>query len=216
MSTDNEVKLLRDEEGLFLSGDGMKIRADFKAMLPRLKNGVVQSEMLVKAAKLKNFEGTPKVLDATAGFGQDSILLAAAGCDVTMYEKDPVIADLLEDALIRGASDETLAPIVSHMHLIKGDSIKAMETMEDHFDVIVLDPMFPERNKSALVKKKFQLIHHLELPCEDEEAMLKAAMKLKPKKLIIKRPLKGPFLAGVKPSYSLSGKAIRYDCIINM
>ncbi len=83
-------------------------------------------------------------------------------------------------------------------------------------DIILLDPMFPERQKSGLVKKKFQLIHNLECPCNDEKEMLEAAMAAEPKKIIIKRPLKGPYLAGVKPSYSLTGKSIRYDCIINI
>ncbi|MBQ9863677.1 MAG: class I SAM-dependent methyltransferase, partial [Lachnospiraceae bacterium] len=50
---------------------------------------------------------------------------------------------------------------------------------------------------------------------DKEEALLNAAISLKPKKIIIKRPLKGPFLAGVKPSYSLKGKAIRVDVIVN-
>ena len=40
------------------------------------------------------------------------------------------------------------------------------------------------------------------------ECMSKAA----PDKIIVKRPLKSEFLAGRKPSYTLNGKAIRYDC----
>ncbi len=83
-------------------------------------------------------------------------------------------------------------------------------------DIILLDPMFPERQKSGLVKKKFQLIHNLECPCNDENELLEAAMAARPQKIIIKRPLKGPYLAGIKPSYSLAGKSIRYDCIINI
>ena len=66
--------------------------------------------------------------------------------------------------------------------------------------------------KLLLIKK---LLQKLESPCDKEEALLNAAMSLKPKKIIIKRPLKGPFLAGVKPSYSLKGKAIRVDVIVN-
>jgi 16S rRNA (guanine1516-N2)-methyltransferase len=80
--------------------------------------------------------------------------------------------------------------------------------------VILLDPMFPERQKSALVKKKFQLLQQLECPCTDEEELLQAAINAKPRKIIIKRPAKGPFLANRKPDYSISGKAIRYDCIV--
>ena len=80
-------------------------------------------------------------------------------------------------------------------------------------DVIYLDPMFPARQKSAAVKKKFQLLHHLEAPCANEEELLLAAIAANPRKVIIKRPIKGPLLAGIKPSYSISGKAVRYDCI---
>ena len=81
-------------------------------------------------------------------------------------------------------------------------------------DVVYLDPMFPERRKSAAVKKKFQLIHHLEAPCQDEDALLAAAISAAPRKVVVKRPAKGPNLAGVKPSHSLAGKAVRYDVIL--
>ncbi len=74
--------------------------------------------------------------------------------------------------------------------------------------------MFPEKTKSALAKKKFQLLHQLELPCENEESLLDAAIAASPRRIVIKRPLKGPFLAGRKPDFTLRGKAIRYDCIL--
>ena len=81
-------------------------------------------------------------------------------------------------------------------------------------DVVYLDPMFPGRSKSAAVKKKFQFLHRLEMPCEDEMALLEAARAAHPRKIVIKRPVKGPHLAGVKPDYTLRGKAVRYDCIV--
>ena len=80
--------------------------------------------------------------------------------------------------------------------------------------VVLLDPMFPARTKSAAVKKKFQLIHQLEKPCADEEDLLQAALLVGASKVIVKRPAKGPFLAGKKPSYSISGKAVRYDVFV--
>ena len=77
------------------------------------------------------------------------------------------------------------------------------------------EPLKLRKNtKSALVKKKFQLLHHLERPCEDEESLLQAAILARPRKIVIKRPLKGSFLAGRKPDYSLKGKAIRYDVLV--
>ena len=153
-------------------------------------------------------------LDATAGLGEDSLLLAAAGFHVRMYEKDPVIAALLEDAMNRAKELPELSAAVSRMELFKEDSISAMKNTDTSPDIILLDPMFPQRQKSALVGKKFQLIHILEKPCEDEKDLLDAAISAHPRKIIIKRPLKGSFLGGRKPDYSISGKAIRYDCIV--
>ena len=171
-----------------------------------------------KAAKLKDMDrGTgryPVILDATAGMGQDSLLLAAAGFEVEMYEQNPVIAALLADCLERAGQDPDLEEIVCRMHLHERDSIEALRNLKESPDVIYLDPMFPERQKSALVKKKFQLLHLLEMPCRDEEALFKAAVDARPFKLVVKRPLKGPKLAGITPGYSLTGKAIRYDCFV--
>ena len=211
------LKVSRD--GLSLMRDGMELRTDFAEMLPRIKQGALQREMLVKAARVKGVEA-PRAVDATAGLGEDSLLLAAAGFTVTLCEADPVIAALLEDALARASAHEVLGPIVERMHLVAGDSRIALEragaSTGAQPDVVYLDPMFPGRTKSAAVKKKFQLIHGLERPTEplDEESLLQAALAAHPRKVVIKRPVKGPYLAGVKPSHAIAGKAVRYDCIV--
>ena len=107
-----------------------------------------------------------------------------------------------------------LKAAVGRMTLISQDSVQAMKELSYEPDIVLLDPMFPERQKSALIKKKFQLLQRLESPCSNEEELLEAAQMARPKRIVIKRPLKGPYLAGKKPSYSLEGKAIRYDCMV--
>lgn len=256
---EHPLVLHRAEQGLVLEKEKMSLRCDFLEMLPRIKPGKLQTELLVKAAKIKhkdplsdsgiqsknNIEQSkvtnerslpaiPIAIDATAGLGQDSFLLAAAGFTVYMFEQDPIIAALLEDALDRAKSDPALANIIERMHLFTEDSISALQRLGTSLsrdkqtpqtsdsqpylsvkpDVIYLDPMFPERTKSAAVKKKFQLLHHLEHPCENEEELLSAAMNIRPRKIVVKRMAKGPFLAGKKPSYSIKGKSIRYDCYV--
>lgn len=211
---DRTVILKQEEKGLTLTDGELSLRGDFIDMKKRIRRNNLSHELLVRAAKIKNPAGTLTAIDATAGMGQDSLLLAAAGFDVQLYERDPVIAALLRDALGRAEQDPELAPVIKRMHLHEEDSISAMRQAEMHPDIILLDPMFPERQKSALVKKKFQLLHQLESPCADEQELLNAAQAAHPQKIIIKRPLKGPYLAGVKPSYSLRGKAVRYDCIV--
>jgi 16S rRNA (guanine1516-N2)-methyltransferase len=211
---DTELKLQRDENGLALVGNGQTLRGDFTKMLPRIRRGNLGSELLVKAAKIKGFEDTITVMDCTAGLGEDSILLAAAGFKVKLYERDNIIAALLRDSLIRAAGIPELAPIVERMELHEEDSLIALTQLTEVPEVIYLDPMFPSRQKSALVKKKFQMLQQLEQPCEEGEEFLQAAIACKPRKIVIKRPLKGEYLGNRKPDYSINGKTIRYDCIV--
>lgn len=208
------VTLCFGEDGLSLQSGEQTLRGDFLRMLPRIRTNSIGGELLVKAARGKKPVASPTAVDATAGLGEDSFLLAAAGFTVCLFESDPVIAALLRDALSRAEKEPELQEIVKRMQLTEADSIAAMPSLPEPPDLILLDPMFPKRQKSALVKKKFQLLHLLERPCSDEEALIRAAMAAHPRRIVIKRPLKGPFLAGIKPSYSLSGKAIRYDCLI--
>ena len=191
----------------------MTLRADFARLLPRLRLDRLGRELLVRAARVHGVEA-PMAVDATAGLGEDSLLLAAAGFTVTMFERDPVIAALLRDALERASNDPRLAGVVARMELVEGDSVAGLRELGFSPDVVFLDPMFPGRTKSAAVKKKFQLLHHLERPCEDEEGLLSAALAARPRKIVIKRPPKGPWLSGVKPSHSVAGKAVRYDVIV--
>ena len=181
---------------------------DLSASLPRLRADRLGRELLVRAARVRGVDG-PTCVDCTAGLGEDSLLLAAAGFRVTMFERDPTIAALLADGLARAACDPALADVVARMSLVEGDSVAGLASLG-------FAPMFPGRTKSAAVKKKFQLLHHLELPCDDTEAdvLVRAAVACGPRKVVIKRPAKGPLLAGAKPSYSVSGKAVRYDCLV--
>ena len=188
--------------------------ADFREMLPRLKQSNLQREMLVKAARIKGQEMPQTLVDATAGFGEDSLILAAAGFQVRLYEFDEIIAALLQDCMDRAREIPELMEAVGRMELVCGDSVQGMRSLDYKPDIVLLDPMFPARQKSALIKKKFQLIQRLESPCSTEMDLLEAAMAADPKRIVIKRPLKGPYLAEKKPSYSLDGKAIRYDCFV--
>ena len=166
--------------------------------------------MLVHVARTKKEH--PKAVDATAGMGEDSLLLAACGYEVTMYEQNPVVAALLKDTMRRAKKHPVLGEIVGRMKLVEGNSIELLPKQTGEPDLIYLDPMFPARQKSGLINKKLQLIQKLEQPCPEEESLLEMAMAAKPQKIIIKRPLKGACLAGISPHYTVKGKAIRYDC----
>lgn len=209
-----ELVLCLDANGLSLIGGDLRLRGDFTRMLPRLRPSNLQRELLVRASKIKGAANSPTAIDATAGLGEDALLLAASGFSVQLYEYDPVIAALLRDALRRAAAVPELTNIVGRMQLFEEDCLTAMPKLPSSPDVILLDPMFPSRQKSALIKKKFQLLQQLERPCADETALVTAAIAAHPRKVVIKRPRKGPYLAGRKPSYSLTGKSIRFDCLV--
>ena len=233
----NTARIERDEKGIYLTDGELALRVDFCEMKDRIRQANLERELLIKAVAVKGYKERLKVLDATAGLGEDSFLLAASGCEVYMYEQDDVIATLLEDGINRAKKpDDPDIPTeirdpALRLHFTRGDSINAMRDFwhgvetgsgaasEDKaqgrlFDVIYLDPMFPERRKSAAVKKKFQLLQQLERPEMRERELLEGAMLLKPRKVVIKRPVKGPFLCGIKPEYSVKGNSVRYDIVI--
>lgn len=210
----DRLVLRADADGLALVERDCIMRGDFAKLLPRLSPNNLNRELLVRASKSKGIHRSFTAVDATAGLGEDAFLLAAAGFKVQLYERNPVIAVLLYDALRRGSENPELASIINRMELYMEDSITAMPQLNFSPDIVVLDPMFPQRKKSGLTKKKFQLLHQLEQPCADEEALLNAAISCKPYRIVIKRPLKGAPLAGMKPSYTLKGDSIRYDCIV--
>ena len=201
-----------DERGLFLSDGAMTVRGDFARMAKRVKAANLNHELVVKAARVKGEPDGLTLVDATAGLGEDSLLLAAAGFEVTLFERNSVIAALLRDAIERAACDPVLSAAASRMRLIVADSTKALPRIGYRPHVVLLDPMFPDRRKSAAVKKKLQLLQRLEQPCDDEGALFDAALASAPRKVVVKRPAKGPWLAGRKPDYTLEGKAVRFDC----
>ena len=193
----------------------MQLRGDFSRVLPRLRQRNLSHELLVRAARVRGVN-EPFAVDATAGLGEDALLLAAVGFRVTMFERDATIAALLADALQRATRDPKLEAFATRMQLVAGDAIDGFSQLTERPDVVYLDPMFPARRKDAATNKKLQMLRMLERPCTEEgaEALLGAALDVGPRKVVVKRPLKGPNLAGLKPSSSFAGKVVRYDVYV--
>ena len=176
----------------------------------RLKYGGGKGQMIAKAAGIKG-SYRPSVLDATAGMGRHGLILASLGCKVDMIERMPIIAALLEDALKRAAKHEPLQEILVKIELHKCDSLAFIENITVKPDVIYLDPMFPERQKSALVKKEMRIFKNLAGTDDDSDNLLQSALTKAAKRVVVKRSRKAPFLNGMKPSYILEGKSNRFD-----
>lgn len=159
----------------------------------------------------------PRVFDATAGLGKDAFVLATLGCAVQMMERSPVAHTLLADGLRRGRGeaseqDEELVAILQRMELLSGDSIEYMATTPDMADVVYLDPMFPERQKSAAVKKEMTAFHSVVgVSLEEDAALLQAALNAARYRVVVKRPRIAPNLGNVSPNVCYEGKSSRYD-----
>ncbi len=203
-----------DERGLALVQDHMELLCNFRSMLSRVGRGHLQHEKLLRAVRMKEEVPEPFAVDATAGLGEDSFILAAAGFQVLLFEYNPVIAGLLRDGLERALKDPEIADIASRMELVEGDSVDLLAGLKRRPNLIYLDPMFPAKKKSGISTKKLQLFQKLEQPCENEEALMDAARAVHPDKIVVKRPIKGPPLAGKKPGYSIDCRNVRYDCYV--
>ncbi|WP_372874423.1 class I SAM-dependent methyltransferase [Pseudomonas sp.] len=189
------------------------VRVDFVegAVAHRRLFGGGTGQMIAKAVGVQ--PGVrPRVLDVTAGLGRDGFVLASLGCNVTLVERQPLIAALLEDGLARAASDRDVGPIVARMRLLTGNAIELMNAWQgEPPQVIYLDPMFPHRDKSALVKKEMRLFRPFVGDDLDAPALLQAALALASHRVVVKRPRKAPIIDGGKPGYALEGKSSRYD-----
>ena len=189
------------------------VRVDFVegAAAHRRLHGGGSGQMIAKAVGVQ--QGVrPHVLDATAGLGRDAFVLATLGCTVELIERQPLIAALLEDGLQRAALDAEVAPIVARMQLHCADAIELLGNWRGAIpQVIYLDPMFPHREKSALVKKEMRLFRPLVGADLDAPALLQAALALAMHRVVVKRPRKAPAVEGCKPGYALEGKSSRYD-----
>lgn len=154
----------------------------------------------------------PAVLDATAGLGRDAFVLASLGCSLILIERHPVVAALLEDGLRRAAGDPEVGPIVGRMRLVHANAIAQMLAWKDESpQVIYLDPMFPHREKTALVKKEMRLFRPLVGDDDDAAGLLAAALDLATHRVVVKRPRKAPCIEGAKPGYALEGSSSRFD-----
>ncbi|WP_370979362.1 class I SAM-dependent methyltransferase [Agaribacterium sp. ZY112] len=158
----------------------------------------------------------PSILDATAGQGGDAFVLASLGAQVLMLERTAVAYALLENALERAAAagDEELAPVIERMSLLRESALDYLPKAEA-VDIVYLDPMFPERKKSAQVKKNMRVFHSVIGADSDADDLLVPALAVARYRVVVKRPKGAPFLADTKPTYQLDGKSTRYDIYVN-
>ncbi|KTC65565.1 SAM-dependent methyltransferase [Legionella adelaidensis] len=190
------------EERLELLVEGFSpLFVDFNSSLIKKRQQAGKNQGLIQACKPG--KGL-RIIDATAGWGKDAAILASFGANVLMLERNPVMSLLLEDGLKR-------LPTSTNLSLISQDARVFLLNLppEEYPDLIYIDPMHPERQKSALVKKEMQVLQHIIGTDQDAQELIEIARNRCNKKVVVKWPQKLP--AKIKPSYSIEGKTIRFD-----
>lgn len=232
------ILLLDEKNKLSWLSDGLSVAPEWDKLQRRVVSAGRKSELLLQAVKITS---DSQVIDATAGFGHDSLILASTGAQVIMLEQQPLMALLLLVEQQRMSGLANWQKLMSRLHIINTDALGyfatlAADAIDDTkeidmkaVDVVYLDPMFPEDSyqdsktgKGAKVGKHMQALHQLASPptLEQEEQLLQSAQAVIRQKgqntniqgrVVVKRPQFAPLLAHQQPSESWHNEAVRFD-----
>ena len=179
-------------------------------ILHRLKYGKGRGQNLAKAVGMK-FNKNRNIIDATAGLGYDSFILASLGAKVTLIERSKKIHELLQNGIDEGISfGGEIEKIINRMELLFGDSKDILPKLTP--EVIMIDTMYKDRKKTALVKNNMRLVREIVGPDSDYIELLKVALNCAKNRVILKQPRYAePIKEITKCSHQILGKTIRYD-----
>lgn len=217
--TSDDLHLLWSDDKLQLVQESQPKQAgvlvDFlgAAATYRRKQVSIKNEIIARAVGCKNNE-RPRVLDATAGLGRDSLVLASVGCEVAMLERNNAVAALLADGLTRLQLTCEDAWINNFIGLYHGSLIADCfdwQNILPKVDVVYLDPMYPHKKKSAAVKKEMKAFQGFVGADEDSDELLSVAKKVAQQRVVVKRPDYAEYLNQQKPDFSLESKKHRFD-----
>lgn len=218
LTTDFNPKKLKEDcfylnlEGLhFFDQELGPLHLDFLAdfRLYRRRGNKGKKELIVRALGLE--KKTDQILDSTLGLGSDSLFLVQLGFHVIGIERSPIIYMLLKDAWNRSFSEQSA--VTGTFKIIFGDSRNVIPKLKEHFRAIYIDPMFPEKKKTALPKREMQIFKKWLGPDLDGFQLLQVALNSRAERVIVKRPLKAEPLAEGS-IHQFEGTTVRYDLYI--
>lgn len=210
------MTLISTPEGLTLNvleGNQPKtLRIDFADphLQFRIKRARHQGDPLLKAFGLKPNQDPANIVDATAGLGQDAFLLAALGHRIALFEKHPDIHALLEDSIQRAQLQPDLRDIMSRITLYPGDACQSLLELNFQPEYVYLDPMFPEKKKSALSKQSMEILKQI-CDLSEQPELLTVARQIALKRVVVKRPIHAPPLGNQTASFSHRYQSCRFD-----
>jgi len=195
-----------------LAGYGA-ISADWQSADVRRRIQGGKKQLLARAVGLHKHPNL-QVLDGTAGLGRDGYTLAALGATVTLVERTPALVRLLRDAQARALIDDSSRAIASRMTVVEAvthELLARCAAEATRWDVVYVDPMYPEDGKSALPAKEMQVLRDLTGGDADADTLLEPALACARQRVVVKRPAKAPWLAGRKPNLEYLGTQARFD-----
>ncbi len=153
-----------------------------------------------------------RIVDATAGLGQDALLLAAMGYEVIALERSPVVAALLRDGVARAQHDQRLARLIGdRLRVLNVEARELIPQLRPRPDTIYIDPMFPpKRRRSALPPKRVRWLRDLVGDDADAAELAELCLRFADKRVVIKRADDAPALLPA-PNLSYRTKLVRYD-----
>uniref|UniRef100_A5WCV6 Ribosomal RNA small subunit methyltransferase J n=1 Tax=Psychrobacter sp. (strain PRwf-1) TaxID=349106 RepID=A5WCV6_PSYWF len=220
--------VIDDKQQLTLLTNGVSVSPEWNGLQRRVVSAGRKSELLLQATKLT---ASSRVLDATAGFGHDSLILASSGAQLTLLERNPLMVLLLKYEQQMMAKQPNWQKLMARLHIVCAESTEYMQpaptacdlqaqTISHAFDVIYLDPMFPENSyahssKGAKVGKHMQALHQIAEPpsLKEEQALLSLALSFVAPggRVVVKRPIQAPVFASQAANESWQNDVVRFD-----
>ena len=214
-SVSNGSLLIDDTGEVFIIAGGMKVSPHWQSLQQRVVKAGKKTELLLKAMQL---QADMCVIDATAGFGHDSLILANTGASVILIEQQPLMYLLLKLEQQKMVQHPNWQKLMSRLTIYQGDASALFATL-DKVDRVYLDPMFPAESYKSAVNKNMQILHSLTTPpsMRQEQQLLSTAIQQTTMNgmVVVKRPKSAVFLANQPPDTSLSNEIVRFDCYTN-
>jgi len=208
------LKILKNESKIY---NKIMLKCSFieGPILHRLKYGKGRGQNLAKAVGFK-FNKNRTIIDATAGLGYDAFILASLGANVTLIERSEKIYGLLKAAISEAKLyGGEISKIVNRMNLLFGDSKDILPNIAP--EVILIDTMYKDRKKSALVKNDMRLVREVVGSDSDHVELINVALNNASKRVVIKQPRYAETLDNIKGcSHQILGKTIRYDVYVTI
>lgn len=189
------------QEGLCLKTDkGESFVLDFSKLQP-----LSRGQPLVKAIGCKKNESW-KVLDVTAGWGQDAFLLSCLGCEVLAIESHPLVFAFLIDAISKKNLQKP-----NSLKFILDNSLNYLKTIkdEDRPNVIYIDPMF--KPKKSLSKLPLKILEDLVGETKQSDNLFKQSLHRAINRVVVKRHRLEKPKQGAIRLCSFSGRSVCYD-----